>query len=253
MPLSDITRRSVHQAIEEYDKLGGDEFLVKYGFGHAKTTWLVYAGKCYDSKAIIGVAHGYARPDFKPLTPGDFHGGEPVRRKLQKLNFEVTNDPVTVLPREAADDRDFNPNGVQDAREWINRTIAQRRGQKGFRDSLIIAYDGKCAITGCSTLEVLEAAHIFPYKGCETNVPRNGLLLRADIHTLLDCKLLAIDPETKKILVTSSLQDSEYESLVGRRVRKPQSQEYEPSEEALRKHLKECKQAGLFEQAEKPE
>lgn len=35
---------------------------------------------------------------------------------------------------------------------------------------------------------VLEAAHVTPYLGPETNDITNGLLLRADLHTLLDCR-----------------------------------------------------------------
>jgi HNH endonuclease len=37
-----------------------------------------------------------------------------------------------------------------------------------------------------STLDILEAAHISPYRGEEDNHPENGLLLRADLHTLFD-------------------------------------------------------------------
>ena len=240
MPLNDITRQSVLQSIAEYDRLGREEFLNQYGFGKAKTTWLVYAGQSYDSKAIIGVAHKYARPDDGPLTYNVFHGGEPIRKLLSKLDLMFTDHPVIALPQGAADDRDFNPKNIQDAREWINRTIAQRRGQRHFRDSLIDAYDGKCSITGCSALAVLEAAHIFPYKGPETNVPENGLLLRADIHTLFDCKLLTINPDTKKIRIARCLKESEYQCLVGNRLRKPRLRKFLPSKKALRKHFEEC-------------
>ena len=51
------------EAIEEFDQVGRNYFLKKYHFGHAKSYWLVYDGRKYDSKAIIGVAHKYARPD----------------------------------------------------------------------------------------------------------------------------------------------------------------------------------------------
>ena len=38
----------------EYDRLGQDRFLEKYGFGAARSYWLVIDGKTYDSKAIVG-------------------------------------------------------------------------------------------------------------------------------------------------------------------------------------------------------
>ena len=57
MSLRDITRQSVLEAIEEFDQVGRNYFLKKSHFGHAKSYWLVYDGRKYDSKAIIGVAH----------------------------------------------------------------------------------------------------------------------------------------------------------------------------------------------------
>ena len=240
MPLSDITRRSILQSIEEADRLGRGTFLSKYGYGKARTTWLLYAGQSYDSKAIIGVAHKYACPDDGPLIHNRLHGGAPIRQILDKFEFSYTDELHLALQQDAADDRNFDPKGVQDARQWINRTIAQRRGQKRFRDSLIDAYEGRCAITGCSILAVLEAAHIFPYMGPETNASVNGLLLRADIHTLFDSKLLAVDPEKKKIRIARCLKKSEYGCLVGNRLRKPRLPKFLPSKRALRKHFKEC-------------
>ena len=84
MPLNDIRREHVLQAIEKCDECGRDEFLEKYGFRKATGTWLVHNGRSYDSKAIIGVAHGYARPDLGPLTSSDFSGGETVKTKLRE-------------------------------------------------------------------------------------------------------------------------------------------------------------------------
>jgi hypothetical protein len=46
---------------------------------------------------------------------------------------------------------------------------------------------------------VLEAAHIDPYRGEGNNHPGNGLLLRADIHTLFDLNLLGIEPNHLRI------------------------------------------------------
>lgn len=46
----------------------------------------------------------------------------------------------------------------------------------------------------CSLTPVLGAAHIAPYRGELTNKPRNGLLLRADLHTLFDLQLLTVLP-----------------------------------------------------------
>ena len=80
--------KAVVKAIKEFDKMGRDEFLKKYKFGKAKTCWLVYEGEPYDSKAIVGAAYGFADKESGPLTPNDFHGGDPVLEELSRLGFE---------------------------------------------------------------------------------------------------------------------------------------------------------------------
>lgn len=47
-----------------YDKVGQAEFLRRYDFGKASKFRLVDNGRFYDSKAIAGVAHGFATNDF---------------------------------------------------------------------------------------------------------------------------------------------------------------------------------------------
>ena len=59
MSLRDVTREAVLAAIVEYDRLGQDEFLARYGFAQARAYLLVHDGKAYDSKAIVGAAHGF--------------------------------------------------------------------------------------------------------------------------------------------------------------------------------------------------
>ena len=65
--LRELSRREILQAVAEYDRLGQDRFLEKYGFGAARSYRLVVDGKTYDSKAIVGAAHGFL-PGQEPLT-----------------------------------------------------------------------------------------------------------------------------------------------------------------------------------------
>ena len=53
---------AVQTALNEYDQVGADAFLAKYGFGPARSYFVVRDGKRYDSKAIVGVAYGYQHP-----------------------------------------------------------------------------------------------------------------------------------------------------------------------------------------------
>ncbi len=91
MPVSDITDpAAVRNAIAEFNRLGRDAFLHRYGFGRALSYFLIYNGREYDSKAILGAAHGYQFPALGPLHRTDFSGGEAVTvPKLRELGFEV--------------------------------------------------------------------------------------------------------------------------------------------------------------------
>jgi hypothetical protein len=78
MALSDITDPgAIRAAMAEYDNIGQEAFLIKYGFGRARHYNLQGAkGKAYDSKAIVGAAHGYQFPDRGPLRSSDFSGSD---------------------------------------------------------------------------------------------------------------------------------------------------------------------------------
>lgn len=65
----------------------------------------------------------------------------------------------------------------------------------------------KCEVTGTRIVELLEAAHIVPHADGANYNTYNGLLLRADIHTLYDLNLLSID-ENLQIHLAPSIKDS---------------------------------------------
>ena len=89
MALADITRDAVLKAVAEYNELGQEQFLTKYGFDRARLYVLVHDGESYDSKAITGAAHGFL-PGRSPLTARQFSGGEAtVGRLLRRLGFTV--------------------------------------------------------------------------------------------------------------------------------------------------------------------
>ena len=91
--LSDLTSpTAIKRAIEECDRLGRERFLSQYGFGHAREYTLRYLGGEYDSKAIVGVAHGYQFPERGTLTSSEFSGGissSGAATKAFDLGFDV--------------------------------------------------------------------------------------------------------------------------------------------------------------------
>lgn len=120
-----------------------------------------------------------------------------------------------------------------DARRRVLREIAARQGQPLFRRRLVDVYQSRCVLSGCSTVEALEAAHIRPYRGPLSNTPTNGILLRADLHTLFDLRLFGIQPHDRKVHVSSRLKASEYAELEGKRLAEPRSSQVRPTESVL--------------------
>jgi putative restriction endonuclease len=129
----------------------------------------------------------------------------------------------------------YDPTSIEDGRQKTWAAIKRRQGQPAFRRNLLRAYGGRCAITGCAIEPLLEAAHIVPYRGPKTNDVRNGLLLRADIHTLFDVGAVRIDPDGKVRLVPS-LHGTEYGALHGQQLRMPELPTDHPSQRALAWH-----------------
>lgn len=157
---------------------------------------------------------------------------EEVAQKLY-ARLEAVVLPASPLSHDDADDPAFDPDSVTDERERSLRAIRIRRGQAGFRAALMAAYGGRCAITGCAVVDVLEAAHIYPYSGKLTNHVSNGLLLRADLHTLYDCGLIAIEPNTRQVVVAKALHGSSYAKIAGRTLRTCAVEAHGPSKRNL--------------------
>jgi hypothetical protein len=147
------------------------------------------------------------------------------------------------LPDEEADRSGSNDNANYsplegDFRQPVEGLIKKRRGWQQFRDALRKRYGNRCVVTGCEVLAVLEAAHIIPYRSENDNHPENGLLLRADIHTLFDLDLLAIEPEQLQVDLHPNLaKEKEYGHLTGKVLGCARGQR--PSQEALRVRYKQ--------------
>ena len=122
------------------------------------------------------------------------------------------------LSSEAADDSAELDSKIA-TRQLVKQQIRRRRGQRKFRDALRKRYRDTCVVTGCKIVDLLEAAHIRTMSGVDDNNPDNGLLLRADIHTLFDLNLLGIDPMTLKVHLHASIKTSEYAEYDGQHLR----------------------------------
>jgi predicted restriction endonuclease len=136
---------------------------------------------------------------------------------------------------------DFDPTDMQDARRKVLAAIVRRQGQRVFRQALLDAYGERCAISGCAVKDVLEAAHIFPYQGDHTNHVTNGILLRADLHTLFDLHLISLE-ESGKIVIANALRKTDYAWLADATLRMPANAAHRPSSQALSWHRDQARQ-----------
>ena len=67
--------------------------------------------------------------------------------------------------------------------------VPQRPQQRQFRD-LLLLLDKKCVLTGEKCRTALEAAHLVPVAQNGDEQIENGIILRADLHLLLDAGLI---------------------------------------------------------------
>ena len=146
-----------------------------------------------------------------------------VEQALAKAQQLVGDEPIAAIESD------------EDARVRELRAVVMREGQGEFKKSLLDAYERKCAMTGCAVVEILEAAHIKPYRGPETNRTDNGLLLRADIHTLFDKGLIWVD-EHFLIQISDRLHGSDYAVLSGRPLCMPTHSPSRPHPDHLEAH-----------------
>ncbi len=143
---------------------------------------------------------------------------------------------IKLSEREQAKLNTFDPKSTKDGRERIVETITMRRGQPQMRQSLLAAYDYTCAVTGCNAPDALEATYIIPYRGKYTHNSSNGLLLRADIHTLFDLGKIAVDTRTMTLVISDELLNTSYRILADRPLNYPKEDSQRPSTEALDLH-----------------
>jgi hypothetical protein len=164
-------------------------------------------------------------------------------RRLQEASHDATPGHVRELNEPILSQPDENVpvvpgNGSQtDEEEKQLVAIRTRRGQADFRSRLYCAYSATCAISGSTVEPLLEAAHIVPH-ALETNyATSNGLLLRADIHTLFDLHLIAVDADGR-VAVSRSLEWTEYAQFRGRRlVTTSLDEAAQPAADQLKRHF----------------
>jgi hypothetical protein len=69
-----VSRDDVLRAIQEYDRLGPEQFFAAHGYGPSRSYELVLDERSYPHKAILGTAYEFATG--QRLGTADFEGGK---------------------------------------------------------------------------------------------------------------------------------------------------------------------------------
>jgi putative restriction endonuclease len=132
------------------------------------------------------------------------------------------------------------PQAVFETRSDQPTLVYPRLGQGSFRLLVTDLYQRRCVVTGERTLPVLQASHIKSIEAGGPHDPRNGLLLRSDLHTLFDRGYVTVTPdlnfEVGRRIKDEFKNGRDYYALHGRRLAAPSNPVCVPSREYLEWH-----------------
>ena len=173
-------QREVHRQIFE-----GDE-TIDYAFmgqdpGAADNRWLREA---FENRIPIIYFLGIAPGRYQAMVPVFISGWDATALQA-RVAFGVP-DQETLAPPE---------NTLE--RRYALRAVKQRLHQASFREAVITAYNGRCAVSGLPEPLLLDAAHIVTDKNERFGQPvvPNGVPLSKIHHAAFDVHLIGIDPD----------------------------------------------------------
>lgn len=131
-----------------------------------------------------------------------FLGIAPSKYQAIFPTFVVDWDAATLKSRIAFGLPDQQATGFSESateRRYALRTVKQRLHQASFREAVIDAYGGRCAISGLPEPLLLDAAHIIRDSDEQLGQPHvsNGLPLSKLHHVAFDSHLIGIDQDCK--------------------------------------------------------
>ena len=173
-------QRDVHRQIFE-----GDE-TVDYAFmgqnpEAADNRWLREA---FQSRIPVIYFLGIAPARYQAMFPAFISEWDANDLKA-RVAFGVPEQEVLAPPESALE------------RRYALRAVKQRLHQASFREAVITAYNGRCAVSGLPEQRLLDAAHIISDKNERLGQPivANGLPLSKIHHAAFDAHLIGIDPD----------------------------------------------------------
>ena len=228
-------QRQVHRQIFEGDN------TVDYAFmgndpDAADNQWLREA---MENRIPVIYFLGVAPGRYEAFFPTFIIGWNPKTLKVRiafGLQDETADGPIEV------------PETVPE-RRYALRAVKQRLHQALFREAVIAAYNGRCAVSGLPEPLLLDAAHIIEDKHEQFGQPMvpNGIPLSKTHHAAFDVHLIGVDPDYR-IHVSDRLLERHdgpmlegLQQLRGGIIRLPAREKDRPDRERLARRFEEFK------------
>jgi putative restriction endonuclease len=173
-------QRDVHRQIFEGDETIDYAFMGKDP-NAADNRWLREA---FENAVPIIYFLGIAPGRYEAMVPA-FISGWDAKALKARVAFGILDRGEMAPPESSVE------------RRYALRAVKQRLHQASFREAVITAYDGRCALSGLPEPLLLDAAHIIADKDERLGQPivRNGIPLSKIHHAAFDAHLIGIDAD----------------------------------------------------------
>ena len=229
-------QREIHRRIIE------SEDTLDYAFmgqdpNAADNQWLLEAFK---NQVPVIYFLGIAPSRYQAIIPAFISGWDP-NALIAQVVFGVPNQDKILIPQ-----------SIQE-RRYALRVVKQRLHQSSFREAVIAAYNGRCAVSGLPERRLLDAAHIISDKNEFMGQPviTNGLPLSKIHHSAFDSNLIGINPDYRLHVSERLLSQNDgpmlesFKQLNGNKLRLPTRLIDYPDRERLAVRFEEYKASGL--------
>ena len=173
---------------EAHRQIYGNDESVEYSFmgqnpGAADNQWLREA---YENQVPVVYFLGLAPGRYLAMIPTYISDWDAKALK-SRIIFGSPEKDILEAPNDVVE------------RRYALRLVKQRLHQSTFREAVILAYNGRCALSGLPEQQLLDAAHIISDKNELLGQPvvSNGLPLSKIHHAAFDRHFIGIDPDYK--------------------------------------------------------